>query len=209
MENFANQNSQQATGTKGGSKKIIFILVAVITLLAIAGLGYYLLSTPKEEMEEASEETSISENETTETPELTPTTMEASKADISVSLLNGTGIAGEAGSLKTEMEKLGFSKIETGNADATSYKETIVTYSTDIPQSVKDEILASLGKIYQTVETKTQSLTSSKIEIIIGLKKGQSAKVTATPTPKTSATVTPTKSGTGTVTPTKTPTPTQ
>lgn len=134
------------------------------------------------------------------TTESTATPEPADKAEIAISILNGTGIGGEAGFLQDKLEALGYSKIEVGNASDLGQETTTVTFSPDLPDSITEEITEELESIYEDVTVKTSSSISADIQIVTGLRKGQ------TPLPEKTATPTPTAKASGSPSPTPTPT---
>ncbi len=126
------------------------------------------------------------------------------KKSVSISVLNGTGITGEASYLQERLEDLGYVNVKIGNASRQDYEETVVKFSSTLSKSVVEEITRELGKIYESVKTQTGNTGSFDMEITTGLRSGQTSKPVATPTvsptstPKTTVTPTPTKSPTPT-----------
>ena len=197
-----NQVPPQAMKKKNSGLKWLLI---VILLLAIAGVaGFFLTRSQSDEIDASPEPTFFEESLPTDTP--TPTPSEVSKKDISIEVQNGTGVAGEAGFLQKELEKLGFTEIEVGNATTQDATTTTVTYASTVNDEVKDEVTTMLKSVYKTVETKSSSsLKDSDILIVTGVRKGAT---TASSTPKASSTATPRSSASPTATarPSATPT---
>jgi hypothetical protein len=120
-----------------------------------------------------------------------------------VQVQNGTGVPGEAAFLETEVKKLGFTTVETGNADNKNYTATEVSFSSRVPEDVKTELTTKLQELYTSVKVSDSSSAGIDIRIITGTRKGAKAASSPTPTVRgTSTSVTPTKAA-GTVTPTK------
>jgi len=182
---------------KKGSKKKLIILVIVI-LIIIAGVAYYILSEPSIDKEVVVSPTPINEV----TPRPTLMVEEIKRDDIVVSVLNGTGISGAAGDLKDEIESLGYSEVEVGNAKSKEHEVTSVTFVSGVSSAVKDEITDLLDGLYKDVEVTSSTLSGADVEITTGFPKGH----TATPTDAPKSTATPTTDVTGSVTPTSTPT---
>ncbi len=204
MEEQTQVNVNNSTDAKNGAgKKLALFGIGILLLLGLGAAGWYILSEPPGELENTEEAVPTLNLEPTESP--TPTPEEVEKADIRISVLNGTGIAGAAGALKTELENLDYEQIETGNADETGVTTTAVTFNDSVPEAVRSEIIETLEEIYRSVTDETGSVTGADIEIIVGLRKNQTA-ATATPT-KSATSPTPTKAAV-TVTSTVTPTPT-
>jgi hypothetical protein len=115
-----------------------------------------------------------------------------------VSILNGTGIAGEASLLKDKLEEASYSQIEAGNAGDQTHTTTEVTISTGVPDEVKNDLQNLLEEIYEDVEISRGTSGSADIVITTGLRPGQSLP---TPTPTGAKTPTPTPTATESATP--------
>lgn len=183
---------------KKGKGKIIFILLAI---LALAAVGVWLVFGKglKNESSDAEPIPSVFEVEES-TP--TPTPVEIERDEVSIQILNGSGIGGAAGDLQEEVEELGYSDIEVGNASSQDYETTEVIFSSGLAEGVKDEIIDKLKEIYKDVDSEIGDAGKYDIKIITGYPKNY------TPSPtKAAATATPTPVAEGTLTPTVTPTP--
>ncbi len=166
-------------------------LLIVILLLLIAGVAGFFLTQSQTSEEETSPTPFV--EETTPQPEPTEEPKPVDKKDISIEVQNGTGVAGEAGFLQKELQKLGYKEIKVGNAETQDATTTTATFSSDTGDSVKEEITTMLKSIYKSVEVKTSSsLKNSDILIVTGSRKG----VTASSTPKASTSPKPTASAT-------------
>lgn len=75
------------------------------------------------------------------------------KNELTFRVLNGSGVAGEAGKVKTALEDLGFGNIETGNAESESVGSTIMTVGSKVAEeeiaAVKLGLKDLLGEIVQ------------------------------------------------------------
>ena len=117
----------------------------------------------------------------TSTPDPTPSPEPEEKVDrteVSISILNGTGISGEAGLLLSDLEDLGYENIDTGNATSLDNEDTSVTFSSDLSDVVVDEVTKLLETVYQKVDIDTTT-ADTDIEIITGLRKDQTPLPTA------------------------------
>lgn len=92
-------------------------------------------------------------------------------ADYKVRVLNGTLVAGEAGSLGDTLKGLGFDVTETKNATTSGFVATRLRVTPDVPQPIIDQINSVLTPTYDSVALEPLSDTAVKIEIIIGKKK--------------------------------------
>ena len=190
--------------TSGVDKKkpkvpVIFVLIIVI-VVAILGI-VFILNSRGETTETITAPSESLSTPPTSTP--TPTPIEEIDRNVSIEVLNGTGVAKEASYLQGKLATLGYEDIETGNSDSSNKEVTTVTFSAKIQEAVKDELTEELKKLYEEVSVKSSSSLKVDVSIVTGLRKGQSLP-TATPT--AGATATPTPSATGTITPTPTPT---
>lgn len=105
---------------------------------------------PAEATPTASEkESTASSKEATESSKL-------KKEDITIRILNGSGIEGQASVLKEQLESLGFTNIETGNAEDKTNTKTTVIFSNDISIKDKNEIVEELEKTFTKVESEVQ-----------------------------------------------------
>lgn len=184
-----------------GFPKIIIIL---IVLVALGAGGWFLLKEPS--FDEVSNGGSELSNLPSPTPLPTATPQSSvDKSEVTVNVLNGTGVGGEASFLKDKLVALGFAddNIDTGNASSQDggLTTTTVSFSSDLPEDLVSEVVAQLESIYQDVTQKTGS-QSTDIVITTGLRKGQSPKPSATATPTASPSPTPTGSASPTPSPT-------
>lgn len=211
-EEVNNQTSQEENASEGkpnkdvsfprrkekkGSKKGLRILIIVIVIFLI-GAGYFILTGPS--IEKEVEVTPTPVREISPTPTLV--VEEFVRDEVSINILNGTGIPGAAGDLRDEIEGLGYSNIEVGNAKSQDNISTEVVFDQKVSGGVINEITDLLESIYKDVEVSSDSLDSIDIQITTGYPRGHT--VTPTDTPKNTAT--PTADLTGTATPTASPT---
>jgi hypothetical protein len=191
-------------------KKAVGLVLLLIALVLVGGGVFYFLSLrnkqeskiespTRTELPMIVEEKSIP----TSTPTATPVEV-VDKKLVSIQVLNGTGIVGEAAYLQDKLNSLGYTSVKIGNAPKQNYESTQVTFSSKLSYSVVSEITKELEKIYQKVETKKSSSTSYDVEIITGLRSGQTPKASTTPKPTSTAKPT----STPTAKPTSSPTPT-
>jgi len=122
----------------------------------------------------------------------TATPSPVAKAEVTIQIQNGTGITGEASYLQGILKSLGYSDIKTGNAATQDATTTSITFKSSLSQAVVDEITTKLKTLYDKVETKTSSSTTYDVVIVTGLRKGATAKPSATAT--STSTSTPTSS---------------
>lgn len=202
-----NQNNQDigfplsAKKPKKKGNLLVFLILAIVIL--VGGIIFF-VSRSKRESEDLVSPTPA--QLTTFTPSPVETLEPADKEDVSIEVLNGTGISGEASYLQGQLKSLGYDDIEVGNADSQDQTVTVVTFSNSLDEGNKNEIFEKLETIYEEVTKKTSASTSVDVEIVTGLRKGQTAKPEATATPSPTPTATTTATATPTETPTETPT---
>lgn len=179
---------------KEKSSKAGLIILIVVALL---GLGIFFLTKKAGEKEIAPTETPT----VTSSPLPTATPAPVDKTKVKIQVQNGTGISGEAAYLQGQLRSLGYTDITVANSDTQDNTDTVVTFKTTLSQTAVDEITTKLGALYQNVTVKTSSSATLDVVVVTGLRKGQTAKpsATATPTasPKASSSATPTASPSG------------
>lgn len=170
-------------------KKFVVGLFLLIFLMTILGGGFYYYQTNLEKSAETSVPT---DSEVVSVPSSTPAPSEApvNVADYSVQILNGTGRPGEAGNVETLLLDAGFETTATGNADSSSYEETVVQMKEDTPKGVYDIILETIGASYVVEMSETSLDEESEYDVLITL---GGLEPELTPTPEEDITVTPTK----------------
>lgn len=190
-QSFSNYNR----GPKSSNKSSVMLLVFLL-LLALVG-GFFIVKKLRTSQETIPPETAGSvELNSPSTP--TPTAEPIDKTKIKIEVLNGTSISGEAAFLQGQLRNLGYTGIVVGNKERTDVETTEVTFSDVLAKKVVDEITIKFEEVYKVVSVSTSSsLLGKDVQIVTGLRKGQ--------TPKPSPTVTPTPSASPSASPTPTP----
>ncbi len=152
--------------SKNGALKsfITFLLVIIILYL-----GYVLIKsldlkvidkdTKIENISASPEPSASSTTSPTPTPEPSPsptktstaTTNTIDKRSISIKVLNGSGKTGAANTIKTELEKQGFSVSAIGTAN-NSYSQSIIYYKTDENKAKAQMVKDALTSINCTLQ---------------------------------------------------------
>ena len=86
----------------------------------------------------------------------------------SISVLNGSGIKGEAGKVQTLIEAAGFTVLSTGNAATYDYTKTQITLKTGIDPDFVSILVATLKKSYQLEDPKTVSSQTNDVTVTVG-----------------------------------------
>jgi len=137
---------------------LIVIFFACLTFLAI----YFLIKKPFVFKKETKLTISPMVPETISvTPE-----KKLERKDLAIRVLNGSGIAGKAGEVAAELEKLGYQISETGNADTFDYQETVIK----IKEEKKDylSLLTNDLKTLYTVRSEETFLNKEEeVDVIV------------------------------------------
>jgi hypothetical protein len=170
---------------EGGKKKIFIIILVIILLGALVGGGIYYYQT---QINKNGETTEVEKEELVVVPTIPVEegdkeegATESAEVELDVyevNILNGSGIAGEAGKVSTLLELAGFDNIDTANADSYDFVNTEISLKEDIPNSVYREIKESLEDTY-IVEKLDDPLGEDydyDIEIVVGSQKAESSE---------------------------------
>ena len=110
-------------------------------------------------------------------PATTPSPTPAAKIDVSkfdVAIFNGSGIAGEAGKVKTLLTVADFNVVSTANAATYDYKETIIKAKSTVDASVIQKVKDALSKNYVIGDNQTLAASSTTdIQIVVGSSKAE------------------------------------
>ncbi len=175
-------NSEGEEGPEEGkkSKKKTFLIIFVILLVLglIGGGFYYYQANMKDDTTtetQPSEEVVIAEP-TSAPAEEVEEEEEIVASEYTISILNGSGIAGEAGKVEDLLIEAGFEEIETGNADAYDYIETQVSVTEDAPSGLYSLVEESLEGAYTVIlsEDNLDEDSDYDVEIIVGSEKAES-----------------------------------
>lgn len=152
-----------------------FFLSMVVGVMIIVGAGvFYQLSRPQQAgvqqaLLPSSQPTQIPLAQATPATEVlgTNTVSESEdKSSLSVSILNASGKSGQAGILKSQFTKNGFKQITVGNHKLQT--GTTVSFSPEVPDVVKKEVLGILENNFTKVETIDYETDNPDIYILIG-----------------------------------------
>jgi len=156
-------------GRRSISFKIVFILTVLIALVVgfIAG-GVYVYSGGTNPLAGVIAPTpSPSPSPTPEpTPAPTPTPEPVDVSEFTISVLNGSGKIGEAGTVENLLEGAGFTVGNTGNASRYDYTDTVIQAMDDVPDSVIDQLEEALSDDY-SIEIGDNLPSSSTFDIVV------------------------------------------
>lgn len=138
----------EVTRVESGNKNLFWLVVVLVMSLVVMGgvmwwrFGYNKSAVGSIPMNQPTPEITISV-----TPEATPTQV-LSPTDLNlvkVQILNGSGIAGEAGRLKDRLVELGFADIEVGNNPSDELLTT-VSYKSELSADIVALVMENLDK---------------------------------------------------------------
>ena len=102
-----------------------------------------------------------------QTPSINYTTSKADKKKLSIIVLNGSGVTGNAQKAEKKLTSAGYSVKETGNAESFVYEETLVVYRSSDKQEDAQAIVDSLG-VGRAVPAGVNYKLSTDIQIMVG-----------------------------------------
>jgi Tfp pilus assembly protein PilP len=149
--------------SKISGKLIIFVLLT-LALVGVVGGGFYYFNSrvTKEESEVVVEEPSP-----TSTPTPTEAPEEVDLSEYNLNVLNGSGVAGEAGAVDTLLQGADFTEAETGNADSYDYTTTVISMKKNVPSSVYTTIKEALEDDYIVEKDDEYLDDSSDYDIVV------------------------------------------
>ncbi len=101
------------------------------------------------------------------------------KSGITIQILNGSGIAGQADELKTQIEDAGYASISTGNAPTLQSSRSLVVFKPGVPQEVRQEITNLVSELIGEVTVQENSEISG--DVVITTTRTNSTQPTPTP----------------------------
>lgn len=155
-----------------------FFLIAIVAFLigigSMAAANFYLLnSKPSFNLPFMNTVTATPTPAPEPTRAPTPTPSAVNKSDISINVLNGSGITGAAAKLETSLDSEGYNVVSRGNADNSDYTDTIIQAKDTVSDDYLDALSEFLSKTYSVspeIETASGSADDADVTIIIGSK---------------------------------------
>lgn len=147
-----------------GNKRFIFILIIIVVGTACV-FGYFLFLR-QSKIDEMKKQQSITPTTApSETPSPTKAGVDVSKYTIQV--LNGSGIAGEAGKVKGLLTEKEFKVEDIGNAEDASYTKTIIKAKKAVPSEFIDALTKVLQKTYAIDSSNVTLKDSSTTDMVV------------------------------------------
>ena len=149
---------------------IILIILGAVAFAFFRGVGPFAKISPFVKKEVATPTPQVFSSPSASLPP-SATEDEVDRAKPAVRVLNGSGVAGLAASVKDMLEDLGWRVANIGNADSSDYAQTEVSFKDDFA-SYQEALVKDLSDKYSVrVSSDTlDSTDSADIEIIIGSK---------------------------------------
>jgi len=153
-----------------------FLLVALVAFLLgfafIAG-GYYALHGKNLSLSSLSNRINslIAKPTPTPKPTLAPAATPSPTIDLSqytISVLNGSGVSGQAAKVKDTLTTAGYKVTTTGNADKSNYTTTQIAAKKSVSSEFTDSLKATLKKSYVVDVIQAPSSQSSDVVVTIG-----------------------------------------
>lgn len=169
-------DTTQEVEKSGGPNTKLILLVLLFLLIVGAVVGGVFYYKSKVSTAQPQGETLQATPNPTATPTPNPEATPGAELDLSkyaLSILNGSGVPGEAGKVDEALKAAGFEDTKTGNADFYDFTTTTVSLKKEVPEAVFKKIKDALSDNY-TVEKEGTDLGESSsydIVIVVGTKK--------------------------------------
>ncbi len=102
-----------------------------------------------------------------EEPSVDYTVSKSTKKSLSIIVLNGSGVSGNAQKVQEKLEENGYSVKETGNAEAFVYEETLIVYRSSKNEEEAQALAETLG-VGRAVAAGVNYNLSTDIQIMVG-----------------------------------------
>lgn len=158
-----------------GTNPLVIIIPGLFLLGALLGGIYFYQKEISGNAQPTSTPITSYDNEIT-APATTPTpstaTLDLTKYPVNV--MNGSGIVGQAGVVKTLLVTAGFTVSKTGNASSYDFTKTVIKAKTDVPAAFITQLSTALSKSYVLDTNQTLATSSAdEVQIIIGSTKAK------------------------------------
>jgi hypothetical protein len=154
---------------KRNARIVILLLILAILIVSLIGLIYY-RQQQNEQRENLRPTPSVPVNANTRnitTPTNTPApTPDIERSDIVVRVLNGSGTAGVASTAQEFLEAKGYETIETGNADAFDYTETVIQLKPEI-EAFRSLLEEDLRDSYQLSDEEAVLDDDEEVDVVV------------------------------------------
>ncbi len=172
--------------TYGKEKKVNKLFYLIPVFIILIGILVWLIigqRKPKKDKISISPSPGLVSARVSPTLTLTPTNIASNEATlipketITIEILNGSGIAGQADTIREQLESVDYEKITTGNAPTLQTTRTLIVFKSKIPIVQREEIANIVAKI--AGEVTTQVNEEIEVDVLITT---ASSTVTTNPT---------------------------
>lgn len=184
-ESFAGDPNQEQDDSK--KKWLLNMLIILFGAVLIVLLYFYLQSLRLGQPPQKGVVPTISKSPTK--PTVTPKVAALTKKDLAkypIEVLNGSGVRGEAAKVQEQLEAQEFVISDIGNADASTYEETLIQYGSDVPKAFVDMLKKELEKTHVVKVEELDEKTDAVTVIVGSLTSDSETEVDSdvTPTPE-------------------------
>lgn len=144
-------------------KKFFLIGFMLIIIVGAVGAGayWYRMQAPRATIPTVTSDIKESSPSATPFPAI-------EKSKLKIQILNGSGVVGQAGKIKDDLLKLGFSNIDTGNSEIAKRAETIASFSANVANQDKSDIQKVLEEIFAKVDLLEAGPSAKDVQITTG-----------------------------------------
>lgn len=160
---------------KDGLIIIILSIVLVVSIVFFGGVVFYNTNIYKNKLNaKPTEDVNL-----TSTPEVkvspTKAVVEVDLSAYSIKVLNGSGIAGEAGRIRDVLKSQEFSVSSVGNAQGYDFEETTIQHKKEVSKAYLEKLKEVLSK-EKTVKISKEQLESSDDDVVVTVGSLKSSK---------------------------------
>lgn len=159
-------HDQELTHQATSHNKVYMVIGTIIIGLVIAGTVVITQMASGKKITNQSVKKELATQQM-EKPTQEPTPEALDLSQFKISILNGSGVAGEAKKMTDFITDKGFDVSETGNADVSTYKKTEIQAHEDIDKAFIDELKKTLEEQYKEIII-TTSKKPNEITVLIG-----------------------------------------
>ncbi len=151
---------------KSSKHVLLLVIVAIISFGLGLGVSYAVGKVFMGQSQSIATASPTPTASSSATPSPTPS---INRADITVEILNGSGIKGAAASAEKVFEDLGYTVERVGNADKSDYEESVVLVKSDADESLSELILSDIKDSYTaSISATLQSSATVDVRFIVG-----------------------------------------
>lgn len=150
----------------------LFGLLMALTIGLI--IYYFLVLTPQANKKASSRPSDAKKVTMKITPSPTQKTLEVKESTpagslattaVSIQVINASGVSGLAARIKQQLVKAGFTNVGTDSAETRSNQKTLIVFSPNVAQSVREAVVAIVAQVLPDITT--QENNDSQADIII------------------------------------------